>query len=245
VSREEIVLWLLDDWSDEVEAVGDPPRLGDLLRGPLGGPPVEGPSLVDDPVHGAHGLLHGRGGVGAVAVDDVDVVGFEALERGLEPLDDVLAREALVVGALAAPEELGGEDDVGAAPAEVADGLAHDLLGAAVGVDLGVVEEVDAGVAARLQQRLGVLDVELVAEGDPGAVGELAHAEARAAQVPVLHLASSSSPRRRRRGALRGVRIWGSKTRRKERRGGERATGATAVWAPHAPESYFSNWRHT
>ncbi|KAM2960836.1 hypothetical protein FF1_030484 [Malus domestica] len=58
---------------------------------------------------------------------------------------------------------LGGEDDVGALPAELADGLAHDLLGATRGVDHGVVEEVDAMV---------------VAKADPGAVGELAHFEA-------------------------------------------------------------------
>ena len=187
MAREEIVLWLLDDRSDEVES--DPLRLSDLLRRPLRRSPVEGPSLIDDPVHGSHRLLDGRGRVGAVAVDDVDVVHVEALERALEALDDVLAGEALVVGPLAAPEELGGDDDVGAAPSEVADGLAHDLLGAAVGVDLGVVEEVDAGVAAGLQQRLGLLDVELVAEGDPGPVRELADAQPRAAQVLVLHLA--------------------------------------------------------
>ena len=177
VSREEVVLWLLDDGPDEVEAVGDRPCLGDLLRGPLGRAPVEGPSLVDDPVHGAHGLLDGRGCVGAVAVDDVDVVHVEALERALEPLDDVLPGESLVVGPLSSPEELGGDDDIGAAPAQVPDGLAHDLLGAAVGVDLGVVEEVDPHVAARLQERPGLLDVQLVAEGDPRAEGELADAQ--------------------------------------------------------------------
>jgi hypothetical protein len=187
VSGEEVVLGLLDDGSDEVESVGDGPGLGDLLRGPLGGAPVEGPALVDDPVDGAHRLLDGRGGVGAVAVDDVDVVHVEAAERGAEALDDVLAGEALVVGALAAPEELGGDDDVGAAPAQVPDGLAHDLLGAAVGVHLGVVEEVDARVPARLQQRLGLLHVQLVPEGHPRAVRELADAEPRPAQVLVLH----------------------------------------------------------
>ncbi|KAM2058040.1 hypothetical protein ACFX16_030664 [Malus domestica] len=78
----------------------------------------------------------------------------------------------------AAPEDLGEEDDVEALPAELADGLAHDLLGAARGVDHGVVEEVDAMVAEGLEEGLGLLDVELVAEADPGAVGELAHFEA-------------------------------------------------------------------
>lgn len=99
----------------------------------------------------------------------------------------MLSRQALVVGSGAAPEELGGDDDVGSLPAELADGLAHDLFGSAVGVDLGVVEEVDTVVAAALEEELGFFDVELVAEADPGSVGELRDFQARSAEVLVLH----------------------------------------------------------
>uniref|UniRef100_A0A8R7QX84 Uncharacterized protein n=1 Tax=Triticum urartu TaxID=4572 RepID=A0A8R7QX84_TRIUA len=210
VAGEEVVLGLLDDGPDEVEPVRHPPGLGDLLRGPLARAPVERPPLIDHPVHGPHRLLDRRRRVGPVAVHDVDVLHVEPLERGLEALDDVLAGEALVVGALAAPEELGGDDDVGAAPAQVPDRLPHDLLRAAVGVDLGVVEEVDPRVPAGLEEGLGLLDVQLVAEGHPGPVGELAHPQARPAQVVVLHLGWLARRRRcaaRRRGGNRSG-VW-------------------------------------
>lgn len=189
VAGKKVVFRLLDDGADEVESLSDGPCLGDLLRGPLGGTPVECPPLVDDVVHGADSLLDRCGGVRAVAQEDVHVLHVEAAQRGAGPLHEVLAGETLVIGAGTAPEELGGDDEIGAAPAELPDGLAHDLLGAAVGVHLGVVEEVDAVVAAALEQGLGLLDVELVAEGDPRPIRELAHLETRSPQVLVLHLA--------------------------------------------------------
>lgn len=168
VPRQQIVLRLLDDRADEIQAVGNPPRLRDLLSAPLAGPPVERPPLIDHVVHGPHRLLDRRRRVRPVAVDDVDVVHVQPLEGGFGPLDNVLAGETLVVGPWAAPEDLGGDDEVGALPAELADGLAHDLLGPSVGVHLGVVEEVDAAVAAALEEGLGLFDVQLVAEAHPG-----------------------------------------------------------------------------
>jgi len=198
VPGQEIILRLFNNGPDEVESLGHRPGLGDLLGRPLTGAPVESPAVVDDVVHGPHGFLDGRGGVGAVAVDNVDVVHVEALERGLGALDNVLAREALVVGALAAPEDLGRNDDVGALPAELPDGLPHDLLGAAVGVDLRIVEEVDAVVAAALEQRLGLLHVQLVPEAHPRAVRQLAHLQPRSPKVPVLHRAHSLLQRKSR-----------------------------------------------
>lgn len=83
----------------------------------------------------------------------------------------MLPGESLIVGTLTAPEDLSGNDDVRAFPAEFTDGLSHDLLGTAVGVDFGVVEEVDAVVTATLEEGLGFFDVELVAEAYPCSVG--------------------------------------------------------------------------
>lgn len=94
-----------------------------------------------------------------MTIDDVDVIHIEPFETGLGALDDVLPGQTLIVGAGTTPEDLGGDDDVGALPAELADGLAHDLFGAAVGVDLGVVEEVDAVVAAALEEGFSFFDV--------------------------------------------------------------------------------------
>lgn len=150
MAGEEVVFGLLDDGADEIEAVGDGPGLGDLLGGPLAGAPVEGPAAINDVVHGTDGLLNGRGGVGAMAVEHVDVVHVEALERGLGALHDVLAREALVVGPAAAPEDLGRHHQIGAPPSELPEGLPHYLLRSPVRVHLRVVEEVHAMVAAAL-----------------------------------------------------------------------------------------------
>lgn len=184
---EEIILGLLNNGPNEIEPLSNAPRLRDLLRRPLTRPPIIGPALINDVIHSPDGLLDGSGDVGAVAVDEIDVIHVQSLQTSLGALDDVLAGEALVVGAGAAPEDLGGDDDVGALPAELLDGLAHDLLGAAIGVDLGVVEEVDAVVAAALEDGFGLLDVKLVAEGHPRSVRELGHLQPRSPQVLVLH----------------------------------------------------------
>ncbi|ONK79520.1 uncharacterized protein A4U43_C01F7190 [Asparagus officinalis] len=116
-----------------------------------------------------------------MAIQHVHVIHVQPLQRRLGPLDDVLPGQALVVWAGPTPEDLGGDDKIGPFPAQLADRLAHDLLGAAVGVDLGVVEEVDAVVSAELEEGFGLLDVELVAEADPGSVGELGDFEAGSA----------------------------------------------------------------
>lgn len=86
-----------------------------------------------------------------MTIDDIDVIHVEALEGGLCALNDVFPGETLVVRSRAAPEDLGGDDDIGSLPTELSDGLSHDLLSAAIGVNLSVVEEIDAIVTAALQ----------------------------------------------------------------------------------------------
>ena len=93
-------------------------------------------------VEGPHRLLHRRVRVRPVREEHVDVAHAEPRERRVERLDDVLAREARVVGAGPAPEHLGREHERRARPAELAEGLAHDFLGLAVAVDLIMEEEV-------------------------------------------------------------------------------------------------------
>lgn len=86
-----------------------------------------------------------------MAIEEINVVHIQALQGSLGAFDDVLPGEALVIGAPTTPEDLGGYDQVGALPAQLSDGLAHDLFGPPVGVHLGVVEEVYAVVSATLQ----------------------------------------------------------------------------------------------
>lgn len=52
---------------------------------------------------------------------------------------------------------LGGDDEVVALPAVLLDGLAHDNLRLAGGVDLGAVEKVDAAVVGGLHAGKGAL----------------------------------------------------------------------------------------
>lgn len=172
---QEIILRLLHNGTNQVQPLSDSPSLGDLLGRPLAGAPIKSPALIDDIIHGPNGLLDGRGGVRAVAIENVEVVHVEPLERGLGALDEVLAGEALVVGAGPTPEDLGGDDDVGALPAQLPYGLAHDLLRPPAGVHLRVVEEVDAVITAALEERLRLLHVQLVAEAHPRPVRQLAH----------------------------------------------------------------------
>lgn len=122
-----------------------------------------------------------------MTINNVDVIHVEAFQGSLGALDDVFSGEAFIVGSLAAPKDLGRNDDVGSLPPELANGLPHDLFGAAVGVDLGIVEEVDAVVAAALQERLRLLHVQLVSEADPRSIRELAHSQPRSPQLLVLH----------------------------------------------------------
>src|SRR5690606_17615894 len=83
-------------------------------------------------------------GLGPVHLVEVDVVGAQAPQAVLAGPHDPAPRVAGPVGVGPhGPVELGGDHQV-VAPA--GDGLAQDLLGLAGRVDVGGVDEVDAGV---------------------------------------------------------------------------------------------------
>ena len=109
---EEVVLGLLHHGLAQVVALGDLPRRHDLGRAPFGGAPVERLAALDHVVHRPHRLLDRRVGIGPVAIDEVDVVELQALERAVDRVHQVLAVErALLVGPVGdAPEELGRDD---------------------------------------------------------------------------------------------------------------------------------------
>jgi hypothetical protein len=102
----------------------------------------------------------------------------------------MLARQAAlgrprVLGA--AEEHLAGDADAVARQAQVGDHIAHHLFGAAVGIALGVVEEVDAVVPGGGHQVAGLVARDLVTEGHPGAEGQGGNRQAGGAQATVLH----------------------------------------------------------
>ena len=150
------------------------------LRGVAGDAGIQGLALLDGGRERTHGLLERGVLVGAVAVEDVDVVQAHPLQALVEAGEQVLAGAADAVGP--GPHVvagLGADDELVAVGLEVGGEVAAEvLLGAAVGraVVVGEVEVRDADVEgaaqdrALLVERLVVTEVVPQAEGDGGQV---------------------------------------------------------------------------
>src|SRR5699024_2808228 len=73
-------------------------------------------------------------------------------------------------------------------PTQFGDGPTHDLLGTAVRVALGVVEEVHPRRTGRIEAVPGEAGVELGTERDPGSEREHAHPQSTASEPAIRHL---------------------------------------------------------
>lgn len=210
---EGVVLGLLGDGGDQVVLLGEPGGLGDLLGAPLAGAPVVCQVEVTDGLCEAlDNLQEWCADIGAVGEDDIDVWGLQALQAGLEALDDVLSRQAARVGLLApgSEEDLGDQDVLVTGPVELLEGGAHLDLAGTVGVDLGGVECLlgggasqllgqiaragdagathDAMIPSRLQDLLDNGALLGASVGEPATEGEDRDLEAGGAQVAELHV---------------------------------------------------------
>ena len=184
---------LLGDEALQVPVARDPLRLDDLAGRERGGADVADLALVHEVGERRQRLVDVRARVDAVDLVEVDPVGAQSPQRVLDRADDPAARVALLVGVLAhRVVELGGEDDVVAAAA--GERLADDLLGLAVPVDVGGVDEVDAGVERRVDDpdRVVVVGVAPGAEHHR-AEAELADRDACVPELTVFHGHSRSS----------------------------------------------------
>ncbi len=141
------------------------------------------------------GLLQRRPVVVPVDHVDVDVVGAQPPQAGVDLGHDRLAGQAAAVGAAGAHgvADLGGDDDV-VAVRVVLQGAAEDLLAGAVGVHVRGVEEVDARFEGVLDQGPAGFLVEgpdgVAAVGvavGHGADGHGRDVEAGAAEFEVTH----------------------------------------------------------
>ena len=128
-------------------------------------------ALDHELVHRAEGLVERGDAVGTVVVVEVDVVAAEALERRVDRPPHVLARAAgsVPVRSLHVHAELRRDDEVVRAAGE---GLPDDALAGARSVDVGGVEERDAGIdrsGENLERRVTVDPAAEVvaAEADP------------------------------------------------------------------------------
>jgi hypothetical protein len=150
-------------------------------------------------VERAQHLLDRRHGVEGMQLQQVDGVGAQAPERGIDALDQMMARGADIVRSVPrAQRELGRQDDL-VAPAP--DGRAEYRFGSAARVDVGAVEQVDAGVETDVDDAARTRDIGVApgaeqrafaAEG-AGAEAEGRDLEARVAQIAVFHGVSLSA----------------------------------------------------
>lgn len=132
----------------------------------------------------------------AVDLVEVDVIHLQPLQAGLGLRHDMGTRSAAGVRAFAhRPQNLGRDHHLVARNAEVADGLTKDPLALAARIDIGGVDEIDAGVEGRLDQRVGLVLAQLAdlaphalraAEGH-GAEAEFGDQEAARAESAVTH----------------------------------------------------------
>ena len=165
----------------------------DLVGGPLARPPVQRLAGRDDVAHRPHRLLERRVRVGPVAVEDVDEVLLQPLERAVDGLHQVLAVERVAhVRRLWRPQNtfVVRTYDQRGQPSSPKDAT-HDRLALPAGVGLGVVEEVAAAVVRRLHALHRHVVLHLLVERDPRAERQHRHLQAGAPEPAVFHVLAS------------------------------------------------------
>jgi hypothetical protein len=159
-AHEDRVRGLLGNEALEPPVVGDPLGLDDLARRERGGAHVADLPLMHEVGERAQRFFDVGVRVGAMDLVEVDPVGVQPPQRILDGAHDPTPRVAPLVRVVThRVVELGGEDDVLAAAG--GERFADDLLGLALPVDVGGVDEVDAGVERRVDDpyRLAVIGV--------------------------------------------------------------------------------------
>ena len=148
------VVDLLGDEALLVTAVADREPLHHLPAGPVGAADITHLALADQSVERGDRFLDRGKAVPLVDEINVDDIGLQPLQALFALTDQMVARQAFVVRPAADPHaRFGGDQQVVLALA--AERLADDLLRQAVRIDIGGVDEVDAGVDARVDHPLG------------------------------------------------------------------------------------------
>ena len=155
LTGDEVVVVLHGDELVPAVALGDVLEGLEFPGGHCAGADVADLAAVNDVVEGLHDFLAGGVAVQAVDLEDVDV-GTQALDTGVDGVEDVLAGETDAVDEFAVvdsrggdrghlafvvntKEALGEEDNAVAGDVVFLEGLAEDFFGLAVGVDVGLI----------------------------------------------------------------------------------------------------------
>ena len=177
----------------QVVAVRDRQRLHQMPAGEVGAADIADLARTHEIVQRAERLLGRRQRVEAVQLEQVDMLGAEAPERRLHRVDQMVARAAHLVGALAGAEGGLGRDQHLVAPA--LDRRPQHLLGGACGIDVGAVEHREPGLEADIDQARrfghvraapGLEELALAAEG-AGAEAQHGHMKSGSSEAPVFH----------------------------------------------------------
>src|SRR5215469_14747730 len=164
-----------------------------MPAGKIGAGNVADLAGTDERVESVEDFLDGCERIEAVHVVDVDDVGVEAAEAGFAGLNEVITRGADVVGIFAHGERGFRRDEYTVALA--GDGFAEDFLGDALRVNVGGVEQIDAGIEADIHEAGGLGDVaaapgfeEFVGPAEGGrAERENGDLESRVSELSVFH----------------------------------------------------------
>ncbi len=184
VAHHQAVLRLVAGEADPAVALAEPHRLDQAPRLVVRAAGVEHLALAHEIVEGAQHLVERGLMVDVMDVVDVDVVGLQPFQAGLDLLLDVQPRHAGVVGPVAhRVEHLGGDDRV--VPPSL-QRLAQHRLRRAADIGVGGVEERPAGLehGAHHARRFGLIGA--VAEGHR-AEADLGDFEAGTAEASIVH----------------------------------------------------------
>ena len=121
--------------------------------------------------------------VPAVDLIEVDVIGTETSQTGIDLAHDRLARQAAAVRSRPHPPIDLGRDDNLVAAGEVLHGAAEDLLAAAEGIPIRRVKEIDAALESPLDERAAVFLADAL-----GVISPIGDAIAHAAEADPRHL---------------------------------------------------------
>jgi hypothetical protein len=114
-------------------------------------------AVLDECVERAHRFFDRRGRIEAVNLVQVDVIELQALEARLDAVHDVVARGTARVGGFRRrAEHLGGNHHLVTRHLQVFKREAGDLLGQALRVDIGGVDEIDARIDRAANETLGI-----------------------------------------------------------------------------------------
>ena len=86
-----------------------------------------------------------------------------------------------------AKKDLGGDAPGVPRPVALRQEPAHDFLGGAIGIDLGVVKKVDPGIVGHVQQAPAGAVFDLVSKGDPTAKREFGELQSTVSKPAVFH----------------------------------------------------------